>query len=65
MAIFVSNCQHYDEQQFHTLSCVHYTITSTVTVRILALKKTARPPRVHIVIIAMNYKYKVCLSTHE
>ena len=26
MSIIVSNCQHRDEQQFQTLSCVHYTI---------------------------------------
>ena len=28
MSIVVSNCQHYDEQQFQTQSCVHYTILS-------------------------------------
>ena len=26
MSIIVSNCQHCDEQQFQTLSCVHYPI---------------------------------------
>ena len=26
MSIIVCNCQHCDEQQFQTLSCVHYTI---------------------------------------
>ena len=30
MSIIVSNCQHCDEQQFQTLSCVHYTIFSVV-----------------------------------
>ena len=30
MSITVSNCQHCDEQQFQTLSCVHYTIFSVV-----------------------------------
>ena len=28
MSIIVSNCQHCDEQQFQTLSCVHYMIFS-------------------------------------
>ena len=49
MSIIVSNRQHYDEQQFQTLSCVHYTIFSVVKLdlfirallldRILALEK--------------------------
>ena len=30
MSIIVTNCQHCDEQQFQTLSCVHYTIFSVV-----------------------------------
>ena len=30
MSIIVSNCQHCEEQQFRTLSCVHYTIFSLV-----------------------------------
>ena len=30
MSIIVCNCQHCDEQQFQTLSCVHYTIFSVV-----------------------------------
>ena len=53
--------QHCDEQQFQTLSCVHYTIFSVVKLdlfirallldRILALeKKTTRTPRVHLVL---------------
>ena len=53
--------QHCDEQQFQTLSCVHYTIFSVVKLdlfirallldRILALEKTTRTPRVHLVYI--------------
>ena len=49
MSIILSNCQHCDEQQFQTLSCVHYTIVSEVELdlfirallmdRILALEK--------------------------
>ena len=59
MSIIVCNCQHCDEQQFQTLSCVHYTIFSVVKLdlfirallldRILALEKTTRTPRVHLV----------------
>ena len=59
MSIIVSKCQQYDEQQFQTLSCVHYTIFSVVKLdlfirallldRILALEKTTRTPRVHLV----------------
>ena len=30
MSIIVSNCQHCDEQQFQTLSCVDYMIFSVV-----------------------------------
>ena len=58
MSIIVSNWQHCDEQ-FQTLSCVHYTIFSVVKLdlfirallldRILALEKTKRTPRVHLV----------------
>ena len=58
MPIFVCNCQHCDEQ-FQTLSCVHYTIFSVVKLdlfirallldRILPLEKTTRTPRVHLV----------------
>ena len=61
MSIIVCNCQHCDEQQFQTLSCVHYTIFSVLTLdlfirallvdRILALEKTTRTPRVHLVIL--------------
>ena len=59
MSIIVCNCQHCDEQQFQTLSCVHYTIFSVVKLdlfirallldRILPLEKTTRTPRVHLV----------------
>ena len=61
MSIIVSNCQHCDEQQFQTLSCVHYTIFSVVKLdlflrallldRILAQEKTTRTPRVHLVLL--------------
>ena len=60
MSIIVSNCQHCDEQQFQTLSSVHYTIFSVVKLdlfirallmdRILALEKTTCTPHVHLVI---------------
>ena len=59
MSIIVSNCQHCDEQQFRTLSCVHYTIFSVVKSdlfvrallldRILVIEKTTRTPGVHLV----------------
>ena len=61
MSIIVCNCQHCDEQQFQTLSCVHYTIFSVVKLdlfirallldRILPLEKTTRTPRVHLVCV--------------
>ena len=64
MSIIVSNCQHCDEQQFQTLSCVHYTIFSVVKLdlfirtllldRILALEKTTRTSRVHLVIKSLT-----------
>ena len=67
MSIIVSNCQHCDEQQFQTMPCVHYTIFSIAKLdlfirallldRILALEKTTRTPRVHLVI---EGKYCVC-----
>ena len=60
MSIIVCNCQHCDEQQFQTLSCIHYTIFSVLKLdlfirallldRILALEKTTRTPHVHLVI---------------
>ena len=59
MSITVSNCQHYDKQQFRTLSWVHYTIFSVEKLDlfmrallldgILAMEKTTRTPRVHLV----------------
>ena len=59
MSIIVYNCQHCDEQQIQTLSCVHYTIFSVVKLnlliralllgRILALEKTTGTPCVHLV----------------
>ena len=64
MSIIVSNCQHCDEQQFQTLSYVHYTIFSVVKLdlsirallldRILALEKTTRTPSVHLVIYRVS-----------
>ena len=58
MSIILSNCQHCDEQQFQTLSCVHYTIFLVAKLdlfirallldRILALEKTTCTPRVHL-----------------
>ena len=61
MSIIVSNCQHCNEPQFQTLSCVHYTIFSVVKLdifiralfildRILDLDKTTRTPCVHLVV---------------
>ena len=63
MSIIVSNCEHCDEQQFQTLSCVHYILFSVVKLdlfirallldRILAQEKNEKKlktPRVHIVI---------------
>ena len=80
MSIIVSNYQPCNELQFQTLSCVHYTIFSVVKLdlfirallldRILALEKTTRTPRVHLVfnvtvIITMYYfqeiKHCLCL----
>ena len=61
MSIIASNCQHCDEQQFQTLSCVHYTIFSVVKLnlfirallldRIVVLEKTTRTPRTLLVLI--------------
>ena len=52
MSTIVSSCQHCDEQQFQSLSCVHYTIFSVVKLdlfiralirdHILALEKKLR-----------------------
>ena len=65
MSIIVSNGQHCDEQQFRTLSCVHYTIFSVVKSdlfirallldRILVTEKTTRTPRVHLVYVCEHY----------
>ena len=35
MSIIVSNCQHCDEQQFQTLSCVHYNDFLTNKIRFI------------------------------
>ena len=72
MSIIVCNCQHCDEQQFQTLSFVHYMIFSVVKLdlftrallldRILPLEKTTRTPRVHLVslvnavLVLLNHK---------
>ena len=54
------NCQHCDEQEFQTLSCVHYTIFSVVILdctyehcywMAFLLGKTTRTPRVHLVLL--------------
>ena len=63
MSITVSNCQHCDDQQFRTLSWVHYTIFLVHVVNLdlfiqarllldqnLAMEKNTRTPRVHLVI---------------
>ena len=64
MSMIVSSCHHCDEQQFQTLSCVHYTILSVVKFdfftrallleNILAVKKTTRMPRVHLVLVCLK-----------
>ena len=58
MSMIVSSCQHCDEQQFQSLSCVHYSIFSVVKLDLfiraltrentLALEKTTRTPRILI-----------------
>ena len=65
MSIIVSNCHHCVKQQFQTLSCVHYTMFLVIKLdlflrallldRSLALEKTTRTPRVHIV--GLNYDH--------
>ena len=56
MSIIVRNCQHCDEQQFETLSCVHYTIFSVVKlyefIRALLLDR--------ILVLEKNYAYVSC-----
>ena len=60
MSMMVSICQHFDDQQFrYTVICTlhdvlsgkfRFTHTSTVPINhLLALKKTTRTPRVHLV----------------
>ena len=68
MSIIVCNSQHCDEQQFQTLFCVHYTIFSVVKLdlfiralildRILALERTTRTPRVHLV-------FKITMGSYQ
>ena len=68
MSIIVSNCQHCDEQQFQTLSCVHYMIFSAVKLdlfiqtllldRILALEKL----RVRLVYILFSNITRVLIG---
>ena len=76
MSIIVSNCQHCDEQQFQTLSCVHYTIYSVVKLdlcirallldRIFALEKTTRTPRVYFFVnLLINIVYYVCIDENQ
>ena len=57
--MIVSNCQHCNEEQLQTLSCVDYTIFAVAKLdlfirallldHILALAKTTRTPNVHLV----------------
>ena len=64
--------QHCDEQQFQTLSFVHYTIFSVVKLdlfirallldRILALEKTTRTPRVHLVLITIQKSFTLIIN---
>ena len=59
--MIVSSCQHCDEQQFQSLSYVHYSIFLVVKLDLiicaltrdhtLALEKTTRTPWVHLVLI--------------
>ena len=69
MPMVVSSWQHCNEQQFQTLSCIHYTIflvvlsrfihTSIVTIdHIIALKKL----RVRLAYILLNVGYRQCQS---
>ena len=74
MSIIVSNCQHCDEQQFRTLSCVHYTIFTVVKSdlfirallldRILVTEETTRTTRVHIVIIQVYINVQNLYAQH-
>ena len=58
MPIIVLNCHHCDKQQFQTLSCVHYTIFSVITldlfIRALLLDR--------ILALEKNYAYASCTS---
>ena len=61
MSMIESICQHFGEQQFQTLSCVHYTILTVVKLdlfirallldQILAPEIATRTPRVHLVFL--------------
>ena len=71
MSIIVSNCQHCDEQQFQTLSCVHYTIFSVVKLDlfvraldwILALEKIrVRMAYILFVIVTIHYNIYILTS---
>ena len=65
MSIIVSNCQYCTEQQFQTLSCVHFTIFSVVKLdlfirglllgRILAVEKTTRTLAYILLLKALKY----------
>ena len=78
MSISVSNCQHCDEPQFQTLSCVHYTIFSVVKLDffirallldcIFALEKKLRAPHMYILfnfIATLFRKIKTFNSDNE
>ena len=53
MSIIVSNCQHCDEQQFQTPSCVHYTIFSLVKLDLFIRAMLLN----HIIALEKNYEY--------
>ena len=60
MPIIVFSCQHCNEQQFQTLSCIHYTIFPVAKLDLyirallldhnLVLEKNTCSPRIHLVI---------------
>ena len=68
MSITVSNCQHCDEQQFRTLSWIHYTIFLVVNLDLFirartvirsksSYGKTTRTPRVRFAYILFKSIY--------
>ena len=58
MSIIVSNCQHCNEQQFRTLSCVHYRLVkSNLFIRALLLDR--------ILVTEKNYAYASRTSCYK